>query len=174
MEYTVRWVTQVEADSPEEAATMAAAMQRDPETLAIVFFPLELPHVSDERLNTSAVNTPLLTLNLVVQLMRSPTVLRTALVLGTSFVASNSPPFHNCNRRFPPSEPGSLTRNRACCDSMSAPVEVRQLICGEFRTELGVSISSCQSSSIDVTFSARICEGLRIANETTARQPVRQ
>lgn len=37
MEYTVRWVTQVEAESPEEAAQVAADMQRDPTTLAIVF-----------------------------------------------------------------------------------------------------------------------------------------
>jgi hypothetical protein len=37
MEYEVRWVTQVEAESPQEAAKLAAAMQRDPSTLSIVF-----------------------------------------------------------------------------------------------------------------------------------------
>jgi len=37
MEYTVRWITQVDADSPQEAAKLAAAMQRDPSTLSIVF-----------------------------------------------------------------------------------------------------------------------------------------
>jgi hypothetical protein len=37
MEYTVRWITQVDADSPQEAAELAAKMQRDPSTLSIAF-----------------------------------------------------------------------------------------------------------------------------------------
>ena len=58
MEYEVRWVTQVDADSPEEAAKHAAEMQRDPTTLAIVFEVIEAKYADDEIAHWTTIEVP--------------------------------------------------------------------------------------------------------------------
>jgi hypothetical protein len=58
MEYTVRWTTQVDAESPQEAAKLAAAMQRDPSTLAIVFEVVAGEYSDDPNVQYKTIEVP--------------------------------------------------------------------------------------------------------------------
>jgi hypothetical protein len=58
MEYEVRWVTQVDAESPEEAAKLAAEMQRDPSTLAIVFEVVAEEYSDDPNVQYKTIEVP--------------------------------------------------------------------------------------------------------------------
>jgi hypothetical protein len=48
-QYRVRWIIDIEADSPTDAAVAAQAIQRDPNSTATVFDVLDVALYHDER-----------------------------------------------------------------------------------------------------------------------------
>lgn len=56
-EYLVEWTIELEADSPEEAARLALAIQRDPNSTATVFYVREIKaHKAKRRVDVSALD----------------------------------------------------------------------------------------------------------------------
>lgn len=58
MEYTVRWVIQVDADSPEGAAMQAAMMARDPDSEATTFDVVPMKDEHDPNAEWKSVEVP--------------------------------------------------------------------------------------------------------------------